>query len=119
MLLEFYIPCWIAIIYNIYTLFSVARYVKTEFKDAASINFVNKLKFYPLILVICFTVGTIHRIWLAVEPENYKIRAAHAFLSSLLGFLNAIVYGMSSTVRQILYKKLCCKKEEEEKSLGS
>jgi hypothetical protein len=112
--LTIYIFHWCNIIFNIFAVYKTIRYfnirafeVKEDDKQQANFlkNFCIMLKFFPIILIICWVPATINRIYLfASKRENAFLYGFHAFFTSLIGFLDAIVY--SYYYRGLL--KTCC-----------
>mmetsp|Transcript_31114 Transcript_31114/g.40056 ORF Transcript_31114/g.40056 Transcript_31114/m.40056 type:complete len:328 (+) Transcript_31114:108-1091(+) len=104
----FYIPTWIAIGYNIVVYFKVIRTVKCLYVGAQTaqskklLNLCDRLKMYPLIMVICWSFATINRIQNTIEPQNpmFVLFFLHSMLISLQGLFNAVAYGLTPTVRQ-------------------
>eukprot|EP01083_Nonionella_stella_P275613 936184_1 len=64
-------------------------------------NTLQRMKFYPLILIICYTFATIRRIidWATEDQTPYFLAILHTFFAAIPGFLNAIVYGLTKDVR--------------------
>ena len=69
-LLYLYIPVWLAFIYNTIVLSKVVVYVKkvfnTNINESRSFQ---KLKFYPLVLFICYSGATIHEVYVYFYDE--------------------------------------------------
>jgi len=56
---------------------------------------INRLKLYPVILIVCWTIGCIYRIILAIGVEDiFWLKIIHTLLSNLNGFFNFLAYGM-------------------------
>lgn len=115
-----YIFIWGNIIFNIIAIIKSLRYFKirtfeVEEKNNEEADFLKNfcivLKFFPIILVICWLPATINRIYLfASHKENTGLYATQAFFSNLTGFLNCTVY---SYYYKTLIKLFCCKKKQE------
>ena len=101
----FYAWIWLTIACIIYVYYRVIRKIKADltfketFLDEGKV-LVNKLMWYPLIIVICFTPITALRIAQAMD-SNVQIWFVifSTALNNLLGCLNAIVYGFNDSVR--------------------
>jgi len=114
--ITFYGPLWVIIAFNIYAYFSVIQKIKAQLnmfsgKEESSRQLVKKLKFYPIILVVCFLVATIDRIYNFIhfgEP-NYILTIIAGFFICLTGILNAIVYGLTYAVQQQL-RRACLRR---------
>jgi len=63
----------------------------------------NKLKWYPLILVLCFSFATVNRfINFFYTSTIYILLILHIIGSGLYGFANALVYGFNGNIKGIL-----------------
>jgi len=97
-----YLFNWLNIIFNIYAVSKSIRYfkirifeIKEDNLEEANFlkNFCIVLKFFPIILVICWLPPTINRIYLFIsKTENTFLYSMHAFFTNLTGFLNCLVY---------------------------
>lgn len=110
-----YIPCWVAIAYNLSTYLTVHRVVKglhlslansmVEVEDKvardnllrqqhAQLQFIERLQLYPLVLIVCWTWATVYRIHATLEPSDhvYWLASLAYTFTSLMGFLNACCY---------------------------
>lgn len=97
-----YLFNWINIGFNIFAVSKSLRYfsirifeTKEENLDESNFlkNFCIVLKFFPIILVICWLPATVNRIYLFFSGiENTFLYTIHAFFSNLTGFLNCLVY---------------------------
>lgn len=102
---QFYIPLSIAIIYNGYVYFNVWRTFKQHESandDKARRQMVARLKFYPLVLVICHLVGlvvTIDEAATSVDREDFALTMVYLIFSSLQGFFDAVVYGLTPDIQ--------------------
>ena len=70
--LYLYIPVWIAFIYNTIVLSKVVSYVKKVSEKNEWKSF-QKLQFYPLVLLICYTGVTFKMIYNYIYDENNMI----------------------------------------------
>ena len=101
----FYDWLWIVIIFDIYAYARVMRRIRQEFTIMnhfinAGRVLVRRLRYYPLILVICYTPITISRTLSALGSSQPDWLILLSFGSAnLLGAFNAIVYGLSENVR--------------------
>lgn len=62
---------------------------------------IQKLRMYPFILIFCYSLATINRIYDFINPDhmNFWLTFCAAVVMSLCGLLNAVVYGFTDTVR--------------------
>jgi len=96
---EFYIPLWIAIIFNSYSYYKVIKFIQQEMHDNLDDRLTRRFMLYPLILVICWLPATINRINTLFFKASMFLNILHRLFGSLQGILNAIIYGMNSNVR--------------------
>jgi len=118
--LQFYVPLWLVISYNFAHIVLLMRhlYALTHRPSTADssqvrgeVQFFWRLALYPVVLVVCWTPGTINRIHNSVRPDNpvYGLYMAQAIMGSSQGLFNSLVYGLSPGVRAHLsnaFKKL-------------
>ena len=117
-----YIFHWSNILFNIFAVYKSIKYfkirafeIKEDKKEQSNFlkNFCIMLKFFPMILIICWVPATINRIYLfTAKVENTFLYTIHAFFTSLIGFLNALVY--SYYYKSHLNSCLCPKTEVKE-----
>lgn len=65
-------------------------------------NTLQRMKFYPMILIICYFFASIRRIidWATEDQTSYILAVLHTFFAAIPGFLNAIVYGFTKDVKE-------------------
>lgn len=107
-LLEFYIPLWIAIFYNHNAYKSIVKHLSDSMSESTEKKIAERLSIYPKILVICWFFPTINRIWSIFFGPSALLNILHAFFGSWQGFLNAIAYGMTDSVKEILRSRNWC-----------
>ena len=100
------------IIYNIVVYIVVYRKIRKDVmkavRDTLSENInndlLNRLRFYPIVLLVCYTAVTAKRLYEFYQPNNniFWLTWLSGFSISLCGILNSIVYGLSKEVRQQL-----------------
>mmetsp|Transcript_32965 Transcript_32965/g.5992 ORF Transcript_32965/g.5992 Transcript_32965/m.5992 type:complete len:92 (-) Transcript_32965:34-309(-) len=73
-----------------------------------------RLRYYPLILIICWIMGTINRFYLFAndnEPD-FTLTFLHVMMGAFQGLFNSIVYGMNrdvlNSVRESCKFLPCC-----------
>lgn len=116
--IQFYVPLLIAIIYNAYVFFNVWIKIReyTQFDDdKAKAKMVARLKFYPLVLVVCHLFGFFVSIQEVVTGgrDFYDLSMMYLIFSSLQGFANAFVYGLTPDVQSKVFPCLGQKEEAE------
>ena len=73
----------------------------------------NRMIFFPLILIVCYLPGTIRRILDAFDVTSpYWLAMTQTVLNALIGFFDALVYGLTRDVRKkdMEYLRKCCKR---------
>lgn len=79
-------------------------------EEVQSINkdLLNRLRFYLIILIVCYSAVTIKRVNKFFNPEGGErmLTWVSGLMISLLRLLNSIVYGLSKDVREHL-KGMC------------
>jgi hypothetical protein len=108
-LMTFYVPLWLVIAFNLFVYVSVIRYLRQQMRlmllpDASSAKLVRRLKLYPGILIVCYTLPTVNRIYqiIAYGYTWEPLVIVSGGTMCITGFLNAIVYGLTDTVRERL-----------------
>ena len=70
----------------------------------------NRLRFFPIILIICYIPATVLRIF---EALDLKVPLFLVLLSmfgdGFSGFLNSLCYGFTQHVKAFVYESLCYK----------
>lgn len=108
----FFVPMWLLVIINGVLYMKVSKCLKnSDDPDGSRSELNRKLKFYPMILIICFLPYTI-KSSLEFNKENFTIK--HDFeltivvgtIRGMHGFLNAFVYGFTKKVRRTLNAKV-------------
>ena len=117
-LVVFYIPLWATISFNGVMYYYVGRTlrrtkqllvgVKADDSSLKAIQIVQRLGWYPVILIGVWLFPTINRIqnWAAPEKPIAALYILTAITSSSAGVANAIAYGMNQTVRRSVVSAL-------------
>jgi len=109
--LIFYVPLWAAMGYNLFSYSKVIITLKTTLNSHCEaktpehrqkMKIVQRLRWYPALLVICWTFGTINRIQNAVQPQGpiFALYLMQAIFSSAQGLCNSMVYGLNPGVQK-------------------
>jgi len=69
--------------------------VKQIIDSNDELKFIKRLRFYPLVLIVCYLWGSVNRIYVFFDDEIEWIVALHLFFGGLMGFLNSLVYGLN------------------------
>lgn len=105
----FYLPLWLVIGLNSFVYYKIIKNVRQDVGLLGSDvemaqKLIQKLRMYPLILIFCYTLATINRVYDFFSPThlNFWLTFFSAVIMSLCGLLNAVVYGFTDTVRMRL-----------------
>lgn len=112
------LPPIVALIATVYCylrgFLQLKKFVKASTTEARSLNFM-ALFVFPLILVFCWlpyiVAYVLDQVGVSI-PDEYKVPIIH--LSKLQGFLNAIFYGLSASVRRALkehFARVCVRRQ--------
>ena len=71
---------------------------------------------YPLILIVCWTFGSINRLQNSFNPDHPSIGLfyCHMILSNLNGLFNAMAYGFNDSLTEDLKDICCCRRRRRE-----
>lgn len=119
-LVVFYIPLWLTVGFNCVMYYYVGRTlrrtkqllsmagVKSDSSSVKAIQIVQRLGYYPVILMGVWIVPTINRIqnWIAPNSPVAALYIIAAITSSSGGVANAVAYGANRTVRKTVYDAL-------------
>jgi hypothetical protein len=103
--LQFYLPLWVAVSYS----FFVYTRVRKQFAFLVATNndagrlMMNRIRYYPLVLVVCYFFGSINVIFELSGTNYFWLNLLHAFLAPSQGLVNAFVYGYTP----IVHARLC------------
>lgn len=115
-LVTFYIPLWIIIPINLFIYARVIKHIKEEIEytdeqGELRRTLISKLSSYPVMLFICHFPASIKRIYDLIDPNsNAELTLIAGIMVSIQGLLNAVIYGLTSTVRVKLLN--CCRKRQ-------
>lgn len=110
----FYIPLWIVVAFNLYVYWLIYNGLAPLLQgpsDASTkgmLRVVDRLKYYPMILIVCWTFATINRIYDSIHPRNPSLGLImmQTIFQTLQGFFNAMVYGLTPSVRNVWRESL-------------
>ena len=106
----FYVPLWIAIAFNGYVYWLTTKTLRRLLDVSSSVEgddapqrleaLIDRLKYYPLILIICWTLATINRIDNSIHKRQlYALALSSRLFTTLGGLLNSLAYGVNGQVR--------------------
>ncbi|EFJ23056.1 hypothetical protein SELMODRAFT_175383 [Selaginella moellendorffii] len=119
--ISFYVPLWGAILFNGFIYFQVTRMLNYASRMAAGMSdrqrqveikadlkIMNRLGYYPLILIGSWTCGTMNRIQSFIAPQRpvFWLCLLDVGTASLMGLFNSIAYGLNAAVRRTLRERL-------------
>mmetsp|Transcript_12422 Transcript_12422/g.30086 ORF Transcript_12422/g.30086 Transcript_12422/m.30086 type:complete len:333 (+) Transcript_12422:33-1031(+) len=111
MFIQFYIPLWCVVIFNVGIFYRIFRNLRgfvqpedTQMRSPEETKMFWRLGLYPVILVVCWSVGTIVRIHNSITSSRkiFGLYALHSILGHCQGLFNCCVYGMNGAVRDKL-----------------
>lgn len=100
---QFYVLNWFAVCYNIYVFYNIQKKIKAiEDAPAQANKTLARLRMYPMVLIICHFFGTIVAFYeLGTGGDlNYGLNITQIIFSSSLGFVNALVYGLTPEIKE-------------------
>lgn len=112
-IINYLAPLWLIIFFNFImyfrTLSKIRRMIDNVTDEDLRKNMLyNRLKLYPLMLLICHLPVTVHRVLgffdIVDLNEVWLTSLLASFFIILSGFLNAVVYGLTDRVKQELQK---------------
>lgn len=111
MVFEYYGHLVLIILLNIYIYFKIYRILKDDkclSQDRDLIQkFLNRVKWYPIIMIVCYGTNLVHRIYYIIyEEDNPVFDLISGNLAALSGFINTIAYGITQKVRAVYVKAI-------------
>lgn len=110
---QFYVMNWIAVAYNIFVFYNLRKKIlsieasmETPAQGSGS-KMVSRLKMYPMVLIICHSVGTIVAFYELANGGDlhFGLNLVQVIFSSSLGFVNALVYGLTPEIKERVCKR--------------
>lgn len=105
----YYIPLLIGIIINFYLINKVRYYVNRALPDDPSNLFINRLKWYPyllLLILVTYLLKVIVLLFTTNDTCLFIILVFTTFFSNLLGVYIFIIFGYTKSVKEIIVKKI-------------
>ena len=97
----FYGICWFSIAYNIFMIIVIRKRLNSL--RILNVNcFYEKVKYFPIFLILCWIFPSINRILQISDKKIYWMEVLHIIFESSIGFLNMIVYALSPGVKFII-----------------
>jgi len=106
----FYIPLWIVVVFNSISYYKVIKSLKQYAVGKPEKRFIRRLRVYPLILIVCYLCLSIHNIIIlfTCQKNLNAFDYISVALADLVGFGNALVYGLNHHIQDIFIKKFPC-----------
>jgi len=98
---SFYVIVWLDIMWICFVYLPLWLSLKDVSLEERLEKIVSRLKFYPLILIVCYGPASVRRIWDFFGNPPYWLAVLHICLSSLHGLANALAYGWNADVRAL------------------
>jgi hypothetical protein len=113
--MSFLVPLWGIIFVNIYLFISVFRTLRESEGGEIAISrrkLSVKIGIYPVIIVACYMPYTIKGVMeiqdgFDSDRLEYKLTIITGVIRCLIGLFNAIAYGFTKKVKNIIRKKIC------------
>lgn len=111
----FFLPLLLVILNNLFSYISVIRALRKNFHNTSGDipAFIQKLRFYPIILIVCYACTASKRIYDIAAPDgdDFAWAVLVAVVLGSVGLVDAIVYGFTPSVRQAIVQKLCPRRD--------
>ena len=128
-MVQFYLPLWFSFIFSCVCYWKVYNTVRNLLDTLASndpnervqrIKTIRKLRFFPLVLIIAWTFGTINRIYLFFKHDDpsFTLAILQNLFGNVIGLMNCLVYGMNQQVVDALKAWCCNKSNQNENEMG-
>jgi len=91
----FYVNIWVSALIILVLSVKISRYLKNFDCKPEIRKLRRKLKYYPLVIVVCWFFPFIDRIMIKAGKEQAFLVTLHVISISLQGSLNFLVYGLS------------------------
>jgi len=110
---EFYVPLWCSILYLLISYCKIKQCLKDL--PIKHKKIIERLKYYPIILAICFSFATFYRITEMIYGSSLDNQFIFSLLAiifgNLNGLLNALVYGFTKKVKRLVSASWCPNKK--------
>jgi uncharacterized membrane protein len=77
-----------------------------------------RMRFYSIILIICFGPSLIYLVVDAAGQSNEAIELVFICFECLFGFMNALVYVCKQDIMELIYESLNCRKKGTERDFS-
>lgn len=104
-------------IYNSIIMFKIIKALKRvqEIDSIENLAFINKIKYFPILLIIWWIEPTIHRIYQMISGEDlFFMEVIHILFECTYGCVNTLLYAINPRIKEIILKKFRKKTEKSE-----
>ena len=107
--LVFYCWLWVGIIYIVWVYYKIRLQFANMLQEQLDIEeqkqMMDRIKYYPVTLIVCYFFASINRIYIISNPNNpnYTLTALHVLGVSLKGVFNSFIYGYNGHAGAALY----------------
>lgn len=106
--LEFYLPILIIAIFNIYIHLKIVRTLKNYVDTSLERRFVSRLQYYPLMVAVCWSFAILAKIVSLFGTEHDLVDNLALAMGTLQGFINAVIYVLTPSVRTTFVNSCRC-----------
>jgi len=99
-LITFYFPLWVTAGFILYVVFRMRAQGQNLLiiLETESTIF-KRLRFYPYVLLVCYTFATINRIYMTISGDvSLPLTVLHVFFTRISGFVNFVLFGCNSQI---------------------
>lgn len=106
-------PLFLVTLNNLYSYYHIIRTLQQGFAHPDITSLVHKLRFYPVILVMCYLCAFIKRIYNLAQPDanDFPLALIAALTLGSIGLVDALIYGFTQSVRVVIKQRLCPKSD--------
>ena len=105
-----YIPLWSVVLFNIFCYIRIIQALNSQIDfistdDNYKTQLMRRLKLYPAVLLVCYLPTSLFRLGQYINwqnNENMVLPTIALAMSTLVGFSNAIIYGLNPSVQQCI-----------------
>ena len=106
-----YFPLLLVTLNNLYSYYHIIRTLRQGFAHPEITSLVHKLRFYPVILIMCYICALLKRVYNLVKPDadDFPFALVAALTLGSIGLVDAVIYGFTQSVRVVIKQRLCPK----------
>jgi len=89
---ELYIPFWLTAIFAVVCYIKIYLTIRQEPENINFIALVQKLWWFPIVDIICYTAATVHRFYVIFsQRDSFVLCMFHVWIGHSQGFFNALI----------------------------